>query len=148
MLISVSLLSQLTTGTKPRETVGRIPEVSSAETPTLSPYQPSHPHSTRELMSEEDNANHFKRHISAGRRVAHLSAFWLFSDWKVRLAQQFSGRNLSLVFCWWPDLNDWSVFRCFDTHCCFKFATEFVVFCFFLRSAIRLQPVVWERSAN
>lgn len=69
----VSLLSQLANKTKSQETAERIPEVTSAE--TLSPYPPSPLASTSKLIRKNNNANDFKCHISAGRRVAHLSVF-------------------------------------------------------------------------
>lgn len=154
MFGSVSLLSQLTAGTKPQETVERIPDFSSAETPMLSPYQPSHSASTSELMSEKDNANDFKCHISAGQGVAHSSVLCLFSDWKMCLAQQFSVSTPELCFLpmtWWPLGHKWlipSQLICYSVcySICYKFATKVMVL--LSRSAIRLQPAVWEWSAN
>lgn len=55
----LSLLPQLSR--KPQETIEKIPEVFSSETPMLSAHQPPLLTSTSELMSKTDHANDFSR---------------------------------------------------------------------------------------
>uniref|UniRef100_H3CQY8 Angiopoietin like 3 n=1 Tax=Tetraodon nigroviridis TaxID=99883 RepID=H3CQY8_TETNG len=66
-----SLEEKLTTGKKPQETVERISEVSSAETPTLSPYQASHSASTSELMNLPSDCSQL---FESGVRISSVYA--------------------------------------------------------------------------
>lgn len=94
--VRFSLLSQLTTSTKPQETIERLPEVSSTETPTLSSYHPSHLTSTSELMS---NANDYNCCISAGTKVMSLSVLCVFLSEKcARLSTFLSDLSVTLSF--------------------------------------------------